>query len=125
MYSTDLRATLTAWRDAEPALNTLIDASPALREAKDLARDLGQLGLLGVEALSYINSGTTPPHGWQQKAMVTIAEAEKPKGSALEFPILPSMRNLVTAAAELPQLKTMTPVEWKKRVMSIANPPKK
>jgi hexosaminidase len=125
LYSAELRATLKAWRDAEPALNTLMAASPALREAKDLARDLGQMGLVGVEAVSYLDSGTTPPDGWQLKAMVTIAEAEKPKASALEFPMLPGMRNLVTAAAELPQLKTMTPSEWKKRVNTIANPPKK
>jgi hexosaminidase len=125
LYSADLRATLTSWRDAEPALNTLIDASPALREARDLARDLGQMGLVGLEALSYLNSGTTPPDGWLLKATVILAEAEKVKASALEFPMLPSMRNLVTAAAELPQLKTMTPAEWKKRVITIANPPKK
>lgn len=125
LYSADLRATLMSWRDAEPALNTLIDASPALREARDLARDLGQMGLVGLEALSYLNSGTAPPDGWLLKATVILAEAEKAKASALEFPMLPSMRNLVTAAAELPQLKTMTPAEWKKRVITIANPPKK
>jgi hexosaminidase len=124
-HSAELRATLTAWRDAEPALNVLIDGSPSLREAKDLARDLGQMGLVGLEALLYLNSGTNPPDGWLLKATVILAEAEKVKASALEFPMLPSMRNLVTAANELPQLKTMTPAEWKKRVTTIANPPKK
>lgn len=124
-HSAELRATLMAWRDAEPALNVLIDGSPALRETKDLVRSFGQIGLAGVQALSYLNSGTTPPDEWRQSAIAALDEAEKPKAAALEFPVLPSVRNLVTAAAELPQLKTMTPAEWKKRVITIANPPKK
>jgi hexosaminidase len=40
MSATDLGITLSEWRSSEPALNSLIDRSPALREAKPLAADL-------------------------------------------------------------------------------------
>jgi hypothetical protein len=57
--------------------------------------------------------------------MAILDEAGKPKAAAVEFPVLLSMRQLVVAAAELAQLKTMSPVDWKKRVNSVANPSKR
>ncbi len=47
-------------------------------------------------------------------------EAAKPKG-ALEFVVVSSVKKLVAAAAELSQLKTMSAVDWKKRVNAIAS----
>jgi hexosaminidase len=53
LNATFLRLTLTEWRDAEPSLAVLIDRSPALRETKPLAGDLGNLGQLDLRLVVY------------------------------------------------------------------------
>jgi hexosaminidase len=116
-----LRARLDDWRAAEPTLNVLVDRSPALREAKPLVSDLGNLGTIGLEALSYITRRVTPPQGWRATRLATLQEAEKPK-AALEFPVVQSVRKLVIAADELNGLTTMSPIDWKKRIDDLAKP---
>jgi len=61
-YQENLRLTLTQWRDARPALDALIAQSPVLRDAEPLAQDMSDLGTVGLEALSYLSAGATPPN---------------------------------------------------------------
>jgi len=114
-----LRLTLTEWRDAEPSLAVLIDRSPALRETKPLAGDLGNLGTIGLEALAYIVGKVTPPDGWRTARLAILQEIAKPK-AALEFPVVESVKKLVVAADELDGLTTMSAVDWKKRIDDLA-----
>ncbi|HEX8355030.1 MAG TPA: family 20 glycosylhydrolase [Pyrinomonadaceae bacterium] len=123
LHFSTLRDTLTAWRDAEPALEVLFDRSPALAEARPLARDLGSAGEIGLEALSYLSQGVAPSAEWRDSRLASLAEAAKPK-AALEFPFLPALRELVVAAYERPQLGGSTPAEWRARVRELAGPPK-
>jgi hexosaminidase len=120
LYAADLRTTLKAWRDSEPALNILLERSPALHEARPLARDLVNMGEIGLEALSYLSMNTIPSDEWRKEKMAILEEAAKPK-AALEFPVVKSVRSLVAAAAELPQLKNMSTSEWQKRVSALAD----
>ena len=113
--------TLPEWRDAGLALDPLIDQSPALHEAKPLAKDLSEIGVAGVDAMSYLSAGVAPTTEWRDARLARLDEAARPK-AALEFAIIPSVRQLVIAAAELPQLKSTTPAEWKKRVTTLASP---
>jgi hypothetical protein len=53
-----------------------------------------------------------------------LDEAAKPHG-ALEFVVIPSLRKLVIAAAEVHRLETMKADEWNKHVSTLATPPKK
>ena len=117
--ASDLRSTLTSWRDAEVSLNVLFERAPALREAKPLAGDLANLGEIGLEALSYISTNVAPPPEWRDAKLAILAEAAKPK-AALEFPTVKSVKNLVIAAGELSQLRNMSSSEWKKHVNSLA-----
>jgi len=48
-----------------PALDVLIDQSPILREAEQLPRDLSEIGVAGLEALSYIAADVPPPAEWR------------------------------------------------------------
>jgi hexosaminidase len=122
--SRDLAETLTRWRDAGSRLEVLMDGSPALSEAKPLAADLSRLGAAGLEALSYLTKGVAPPSEWRDARLAVLDEAAKPK-AALEFPALPSLRELIVAASELPQLKSATPADWRKRVKQLAAPAKR
>jgi hexosaminidase len=123
LHFSTLRDTLASWRDAGPVLEALIDRSPALAEARPLARDLSAAGTIGLEALSYIQQGVAPTAEWRDARLAALAEVEKPK-AALEFPFVAALRELVVAAYEQPQLKTETPADWRKRVREQANPPK-
>jgi len=119
-----LRLTLNDWRDAEPTLNVLTEKSPSLREAKPLVSDLGNLGEIGLEALSYIVRRVSPPTGWRESKVAILQEVEKPK-AALEFPVVLGVRKLVVAAAEQNGLTSMSPADWKKRVDDLSKPSSK
>jgi hexosaminidase len=122
-HSQQVRNTLTQWRNAGPELEAMIDRSPALHEAKPLAKDLNELGTIGLEALSYISRGITPTAEWRNARLSTLDQAATPKGG-LEFPIIPGVRQLVIAASELHRLQHMTPAAWKAQVKALAAPQK-
>jgi hexosaminidase len=120
----ELERTLAEWQTASRQLGPMIDQSPALQEARPLANDLSVIAAAGLEAMSYLNSGDAPPMDWRQAQLAKLDEAAKPK-AALEFVVMISVRKLVIAAGELPQLGSMTPAEWNKRVTMMASPPAK
>ncbi|HEY6122538.1 MAG TPA: family 20 glycosylhydrolase [Pyrinomonadaceae bacterium] len=124
LYRDEISNYLTLWRDSGLALGPIIDRSPALSEVRPLAKNLSDTGVTGLEALSYVGLGTVPPNEWREAALARLDEAAKPQ-AALEFVVIPSMRKLVIAAAELPQLNSMTPTEWKKQVTTLAVPARK
>ena len=121
VYRQNLERTLGDWETASRALGPMIDRSPALQEARPLAKDLSAIAEAGLEALSYLTSGDAPTTEWRDAQLVKLDEAAKPK-AALEFVVITSVRKLVIAAAELPQLNSTTPAEWKKRVNVKATP---
>jgi hexosaminidase len=123
LHFSTLRDTLTSWRDAGPVLEALMDKSPALAEARPLARDLSSAGAIGLEALAYFSNGVAPTAEWRDARLAALAEMEKPK-AALEFPFLPALRELVVAAYEQPALRDTAPADWRKRVRDLANPPR-
>jgi hexosaminidase len=123
-HAEQLKHVLLRWRNAGPELEVLIDGSPALHEARPLAKDLAELGTAGIEALTYISSGVSPSTEWRDARLLALEQAAKPKG-ALEFSVIASLRQLVIAASEQSLLKQMTPAEWKAQVKALASPPTK
>jgi hexosaminidase len=120
-HAEEAREMLTVWRNANPELEVLMDKSPALHEARPLARDLSELGTTGLEALSYLSRGVTPTAEWRDARLAALDNAARPK-AALEFVIIPSLRQLVWAAAEQPRLKQMTPAEWRTYLKAVVAP---
>lgn len=121
LYRLDINDTLIQWRTAGLALGPLIDRSPALKEARPLATNLIDSANMGLEAMSYLSSGDAATTEWRDAQLAKLNEAAKPK-AALELVVITSVRKLVIAAAELPQLRSITPAEWKKRVTTRAMP---
>jgi hexosaminidase len=117
--SQEIQNTLTEWRSVGPELQAIIDGSPALHEARPLAVDLSEMGTAGLEALSFLKKGIAPTVEWRDSRLAMLERAAQPK-AALEFPIIPSLKELVIAAYELPQLKATTQSEWRKRVKELA-----
>ncbi|HSE23358.1 MAG TPA: family 20 glycosylhydrolase [Pyrinomonadaceae bacterium] len=118
-YASDLKTTFAQWSDAEAQLNPIVDRNPALHEIRPLTRDFSAMGNAGLEALAYLSRNEAAPQDWFESKRTALDEAAKPK-AALEFPVVSSVRALVVAAAELQQLKTMTPADWKKLVITKA-----
>jgi len=115
LYRSDIERTLAEWQIAGRALQPMIDRSPALQEARPLAGDLSDVAEAGLEAMAYLTSGDAPTAEWRNAQISKLDEAAKPK-AALEFVVINSVQKLVIAAAELPQLRSMTPAEWKKHI---------
>ncbi len=124
LYREEINRALANWQDSSVALEPMINRAPALEEVRPLARNLSDVAIAGLEALSYLKLGTTPATEWRDAQLAKLDEASKPK-AALEFVIIPSLRKLVTAAAEQAQLNSTPVADWKKRVDTLASPLKK
>ncbi len=120
MNAEKMRSTFTDWRDAGTELDAVIDQSPGLQEARPLAGDLAELGKIGLESLSYIQKDVQPTTEWRDAKLAALDRIAKPK-AALEFPFIPAMKQLVFAAYEKSQLKTMSPAEWRELIKKLSN----
>ena len=98
----DLRDSLTSWRDACIALGPIIDRAPALQEARPFVTNLADVSTAGLEAIAYLSAGGAASAQWREAQLSKLDEAAKPK-AALELVIVPSVRKLVIAAAEPPR----------------------
>jgi hexosaminidase len=124
LYRADLETTFGEWRSAGRALGPMIDHSPALQEARPLASNLSQIAEVGLEAMSHLSASSAATTEWRDAQLAKLDEAAKPK-AALEFVVIGSVRELVIAAVEMPELKSSSPAEWQKRVKMLAAPGKK
>jgi hexosaminidase len=115
----EVRRVLTQWREAGPELKSTLQRAPALHEAQPLADDLSEIARIGLEATSYLTNNVAASAEWRDASLARLDLAVKPK-AALEFAIIPSLRQLVFAAAELSSLQQLSPAEWKSRVTSMA-----
>ncbi len=104
LYRSDIRDSLTSWRDAGTTLDPMIDRAPALQEARPLAKNLADVAAAGLEAIAYLSTGEAATTQWRNAQLANLDEAAKPK-AALELVVIPSVRKLVIAAAELPQTR--------------------
>lgn len=102
LYRAELTQMLTDWQASGALLDPMIDRSPALKEIKPLTKGLVDLGEIGLEAISYLRLGTPPVREWREASGLRLDEAAKPQ-AALEFMVVPAVRQLVTAAAEVGQ----------------------
>ena len=116
----ELRRMLSEWRDTGPELDSIIEQSPALREAQPLADDLTEIANTGLEAVTFLNDGVASGTQWRDAKLARLEQAAKPK-AALDFAVIGSLKELVIASAELPSLKQLSPAEWRKRVRALAN----
>jgi hexosaminidase len=94
-----LRQRFLSWQAAEPHLLVDVQETPRLSDAAVRAEQLGELARMGLSALTYLETHTAPPAGWQAQQMSTLDGAEQPS-ALVRFTFLHSMRKLVLAAAQ-------------------------
>jgi hexosaminidase len=110
-----LRAALTAWRVNHQRLEPVLAASPRGREARSLSRDLSAVAALGLEALDAVRADRAQPFAWRKSALDTLERAARPRVE-VELAVVPALRKLVVAAADLDAARTMTTGEWNRRL---------
>jgi hexosaminidase len=94
-----LRQRFLSWQAAEPRLLGDVRETPRLIDAALRAEQLGELAQVGLSALTYLQTHTAPPAGWQARQMSILDEAEQPS-ALVRFTFLHSMRKLVLAAVQ-------------------------
>ena len=119
-----LRTIFTTWRDSRAELDALIERAPALKEVAPLAADLADLGTAGLASLDMLAQAATPLAEWRDSQIAILDRAGRPK-AALEFPMVPMMRELVFAAMSQAEARTMKPDEWRNHVRTLAAPPRR
>ena len=119
-----LKAIFAEWRGAGPGLKTLVDRAPALREVEPLVADLTDLAGVGEAALTALSISATPLPEWRDAMLAILDRAARPK-AALEFPMVPLMRELVFAALSQAEARTMTLPDWRLHVRGLAAPPRR
>jgi hexosaminidase len=107
LYRSELIQMLSDWQESGAALGPMIDRSPALKEIKPLTKGLSELGDVGLEAISYLKLGQPPTREWREATTLKLDEAAKPY-AALEFMVVPAMKQLVLAATEIGQPRRAT-----------------
>ncbi len=94
-----LRQRFLSWQAAEPRLLEDVQETPRLSDAAVRAQQLGELAQVGLSALTYLQTHTAPPAGWQARQLSILDAAEQPS-ALVRFTFLHSMRKLVLAAAQ-------------------------
>jgi hexosaminidase len=123
--SGELRSALTRWRDNHAVLEPILDRSPRAAEARVHSRDLMAVSRRGLEALDHLATGHSAPAAWSEEAKSDLAGAQKPSASELELAVVPAVRKLVLAAAQLDQLAPMGATAWNALIETQLNPPRR
>ncbi|MGA8041957.1 MAG: family 20 glycosylhydrolase [Terracidiphilus sp.] len=93
-----LKEWFRTWRETDPALSLWMDRSPTLAPYAVEVHDLGELGILGTEALAYLRGPVSAAPGWEKDALAQVQAIEQRK-SLIRFVVLEPMRQLIQAAA--------------------------
>jgi hexosaminidase len=94
-----LRQRFLSWQAAEPRLLEDMRKTPRLSDAAVRVEQLGELAGMGLSALTYLETHTAPPAGWQAQQVSTL-DAAAQTSALVRFTFLHSMRKLVLAAAQ-------------------------
>jgi hexosaminidase len=89
-----LVAMFRSWIAAEPEATQLMSGAPLLVEALPRARQLAELGTLGLEAVSYLSSGVPAPPEWKAQKLSILDDAAQPI-ALTRFTVLKPLRDMV------------------------------
>jgi hexosaminidase len=96
--------------------------APTLNDIAHNGRALADFSAVGQEAMQALLSGHAPDEQWMKTRLVRLHQAGEPGPAAVEFPILPSLELLVTAAAEQEKRGALAPDAWQQHLRAIAFP---
>ena len=95
---TEIRASLTRWRDNQVELQPLAEKSFLVKEVLPLSQNLSTLGTAGLAALDYLDHGERAPEQWRSQQLALIEQAKKQQAQLLLM-IAPAVQKLIEASA--------------------------
>lgn len=93
-----IQAQLTVWKNNDAAFQELVKHSPVLDEAAGLSRQLRQVAIVGLEAISQISKRQSASQDWVAKSL-KICTVAKQQGGRCELQIVSAIEALVRKAA--------------------------
>jgi hexosaminidase len=93
-----IRTTLTEWRDNHEKLRPLAEKSAMVEEVEPLSQSLSALGASGLEALDYLDRGEKAPKEWKQQQLTMVEQAFQPRAQVLLM-VAPAVGKLIQASA--------------------------
>ena len=96
--ATRIRSMITEWRAAEADLQSIVENSPALAEAKQLVADFSNLNQIILEALDSLEKKSLQNAEWRDARIKMLDEIAKPK-AALEIVTVSGAKKLIIAAS--------------------------
>lgn len=96
--SAQVRAWLELWRDNHQALLPIIAASPIVAEIESLSKDLSEIAVIGLEALTLLETGQRASEEWKKKNLEILQKAKEPRGQT-ELMVVSAIEKLVNAAS--------------------------
>jgi len=94
-----IRAQLEQWIANDPALEALIEPSPALHTVKPLAQSLVTLSKIGLQALDYIDQKQPAPQAWARQTTTDFLQAREP-AAATKLRMVDAVEKLVVMAVK-------------------------
>src|SRR5437879_532420 len=95
---TEIRASLTRWRDNQVVLQPLAEKSFLVKEVLPLSQNLSTLGTAGLAALDYLDHGERAPEQWRSQQLALIEQTKKQQAQLLLM-IAPAVQKLIEASA--------------------------
>jgi hexosaminidase len=95
---TQIRASLTRWRDNQIDLQALADKSFLVKEVLPLSQNLSALAAAGLAALDYLARGERAPEQWRSQQLAPLEQAKKQQAQLLLM-VVPAVQKLIEASA--------------------------
>src|SRR5438067_4218538 len=76
---TEIRASLTRWRDNQVELQPLAEKSFLVKEVLQLSQNLSALGTAGLAALDYLEHGERAPEQWRSSSLRSSSKLKSSK----------------------------------------------
>ncbi|HTV83688.1 MAG TPA: family 20 glycosylhydrolase [Acidobacteriaceae bacterium] len=89
-----LTAIFSSWTQDQPARVLLMSQSPRLAEALPRARQLTEMGTMGLEAIAYLTSAVPAPPGWKAARLAILDQADQPV-ALTRFTVIQPLRDLI------------------------------
>ncbi len=89
-----LEAIFRSWTADQPERVLLMAESPQLAETLPRARQLTEMGTMGLEAVGFLSSGVPAPPAWKAAKLAILDEADQPI-ALTRFTVVQAMRNLI------------------------------
>ncbi len=94
----ELTSVFAHWKAAIPEIKNDVKMHPVLSEVEPRVQEFGVLAQMGLDAVAYLQTNTTPPSDWYSTNVAAINEMKKTKG-LVRFVVLDPVFKLLQGAA--------------------------